>query len=202
MVPSLFTLIPVLALFTLGSMSASSQEEQHNSRVLWIVVVLLLVLGWLWWLGRRREEMAPEEGVVVPPSQEAATESIAQSAPLESGVAEAVEETPAAEEAPAEEVKAVVSEVLEETPSQPDDLKVIEGIGPKIERLLHDAGILTYAQLASTDVERLREILTEAKLINIADPTTWPEQAALAAAGKWEELKALQGTLKGGRRVS
>ncbi len=82
-----------------------------------------------------------------------------------------------------------------------DDLTRIEGIGPKIAELLRKAGITTYAQLAETDVERLRQILDEARLLQIADPGTWPEQARLAAEGRWEELKALQDELKGGRRV-
>ena len=33
------------------------------------------------------------------------------------------------------------------------------------------------------------------------DPTTWPQQAELAAAGKMDELKALQDALQGGREV-
>ncbi len=207
MAPYIFGLIPMLAIFTLESFPASSQDDRHNSRVLWIVVVILLVLGWLWWLGRRRQEEILEESVVLPPTPEAPETTPSEADALEVVVSEALAEEseeaaePAAE-TPSESVEAVVTEVVEETPPTPDDLKVIEGIGPKIERLLHEAGILTYAQLAATDVERLREILTEAKLINIADPTTWPEQAALAAAGKWDELKALQDELKGGRRVS
>jgi predicted flap endonuclease-1-like 5' DNA nuclease len=87
------------------------------------------------------------------------------------------------------------------TPLKPDDLKVIEGIGPKISGLLHAAGVRTFAQLANTDVERLRQILVDANLTRLADPGTWPEQAALAAAGDWDGLKALQDSLKGGRRV-
>lgn len=85
-------------------------------------------------------------------------------------------------------------------PPAPDDLKLIEGIGPKISELLQAAGITTFAQLAATDVERLREILLQAGL-RIADPTTWSEQARLAAAGDWEAFERLLGELKGGRRV-
>jgi hypothetical protein len=81
-----------------------------------------------------------------------------------------------------------------------DDLKRIEGIGPKISNVLQDAGITTYAQLAATDVHRLRQILDESG-IRLANPDTWPEQARLAAAGDWDALKRLQGQLKGGRRV-
>jgi predicted flap endonuclease-1-like 5' DNA nuclease len=83
---------------------------------------------------------------------------------------------------------------------EPDDLTPIEGIGSKIENLLRIAGIYTYAQLATTDVDRLRQILAEADLAALADPTTWPEQAKLAADGKWEALEALKEELKGGRR--
>jgi predicted flap endonuclease-1-like 5' DNA nuclease len=82
----------------------------------------------------------------------------------------------------------------------PDDLQRIEGIGPKISGLLQAAGITTFAQLAAGDVGRLERIVREAG-ITIADPTTWPEQARLAAAGRWDELEVLQEELKGGRRV-
>lgn len=85
-------------------------------------------------------------------------------------------------------------------PSPADDLKRIEGIGPKISTLLRTAGVTTFAQLATTDVSRLDEILREAG-ITIADPTTWPEQASLAAGGEWDALETLQAELKGGRRV-
>lgn len=83
----------------------------------------------------------------------------------------------------------------------PDDLKRIEGIGPKISGLLQEAGITTFAQLADTEVERLEQIVEDAGIGQIANPSTWPEQAALAAAAKWDELEALQDDLKGGRRV-
>lgn len=82
-----------------------------------------------------------------------------------------------------------------------DDLKIVEGIGPKIERILHEAGITTFAQLAEASVSRLDEILREANLRNIADPGTWPEQAKLLAAGDMEAFNKLAEELKGGRRM-
>lgn len=84
-------------------------------------------------------------------------------------------------------------------PVKPDDLKVIEGIGPKISGLLQAAGIATFRQLAEADPQRLQKILDDADL-RLADPGTWKEQAKLAAEGKWDELRALQDSLKGGRR--
>jgi predicted flap endonuclease-1-like 5' DNA nuclease len=85
-------------------------------------------------------------------------------------------------------------------PAVPDDIKIIEGIGPKIEKILNEAGIHTCATLASSEVSHLEGILKAANL-RLADPTTWPEQARLAAEGKMEELQTLQGQLKGGRKV-
>ena len=86
-------------------------------------------------------------------------------------------------------------------PAQPDDLKKLEGIGPKVAGLLNQAGILTFAQLAETPVSRLQDILESAGY-RYMDPTSWPQQAALAAAGDWEGLHKLQDELSGGRHVS
>lgn len=81
-----------------------------------------------------------------------------------------------------------------------DDLKKIEGIGPKIAELLNAAGIQSYADLAGTDIDKIKEVLDEAgSRYKMHDPTTWPEQAQMAADGKWDELKELQENLKGGK---
>ena len=98
-------------------------------------------------------------------------------------------------------VAEVPEAVTRRAPPTPDDLTRIEGIGPKISGLLQAAGITTFAQLAATDVSRLKQIIAEAGLTALADPTTWPEQASLAAAGQWDALETLQEGLKGGRRM-
>jgi len=87
-------------------------------------------------------------------------------------------------------------------PGAADDLKLIEGIGPKIASVLQGAGIHTFAHLAATDMDRLQAILREAdpRLFRLADPGTWPEQARLAAAGEWDALAEMQGRLRGGRQ--
>ncbi len=82
-----------------------------------------------------------------------------------------------------------------------DDLKVIEGIGPKIEQLLFAKGITTYGQLAATSVQQLKDILAEAgSRYALHDPGTWSAQALLAANGEWDNLKAYQEFLHGGKR--
>ena len=86
--------------------------------------------------------------------------------------------------------------------SQADDLTKIEGIGPKDPQVLADAGITSFAALASTSVERLREILNAAgSRYRITDPSSWPEQAAHAARGDWDTFDALVAKLKAGKRA-
>jgi predicted flap endonuclease-1-like 5' DNA nuclease len=79
-----------------------------------------------------------------------------------------------------------------------DNLVLIEGVGPKIAAVLTAAGIGTFGALAASDVARLEEVLSGAKL-PLAKPESWPAQAALARDAKWAELKQLQDTLKAGR---
>jgi hypothetical protein len=88
----------------------------------------------------------------------------------------------------------------EVAPVQPDDLKKIEGIGPKVAGLLNQAGITTFQQMVDTGAEKLESILDDAGL-QMIDADTWPEQAQLAAAGDWEGLAKLQEELKGGKRT-
>lgn len=108
-------------------------------------------------------------------------------------IIEVIEEAPAAEKKSAT-IKTVLGNIKQ------DDLKIVEGIGPKIEGLLKDGGIHTWAELAVAPVERLQEILNEAgPRYQMHDPGTWPAQAKFADEGKWEELKEYQDMLIGGR---
>lgn len=84
--------------------------------------------------------------------------------------------------------------------TNPEDLKVVEGIGPKIEQLFKAEGIKTWAELAATSTSRMQEILDAAgDRYRLADPGTWAQQAGLAASSKWEQLRVLQEQLKGGK---
>lgn len=85
---------------------------------------------------------------------------------------------------------------------KPDDLTMIEGIGPKIAEIFTNAGIATWAALAETEVERCKAILADAgDRYKMHDPNTWPRQAKLAAEGQWSELANWQEQLDGGREV-
>ncbi len=82
-----------------------------------------------------------------------------------------------------------------------DDLTKIEGIGPKIAGLLNERGVLTFQDLAKSNLELLKETLDAAgSRFRMHDPSTWAEQAQLAAAGDWDTLAKLQEELKGGKR--
>lgn len=79
-----------------------------------------------------------------------------------------------------------------------DDLVKIEGIGPKVAKVLKTAGIVTYAQLAESKVDDIQKILTEAGL-RMMNAEGWIEQAKLAAQGDWAAFEKLKAKLVGGR---
>jgi predicted flap endonuclease-1-like 5' DNA nuclease len=187
-----------LGLTAFSGSSRPAVQAGGNSPVIQVllilgIIILFVLIEWLllWWL-RRGSEAAqvsvPQRKVEMPaPVVKPVPPAPAADAALFAGTSGTGKVEPVA-------VKAA--------PLVPDDLKIIEGIGPKISSILAASGITTFAQLAATDVSRLREIIAQAGLTALADPTSWPQQAALAAAGKLDELEALQGRLKGGRRVS
>lgn len=78
-----------------------------------------------------------------------------------------------------------------------EDLEKIEGIGPKVKAALVAAGIQTFAQLASADVEALRGILQAANL-KLPKPDTWPTQAQFLVEGDVAGFTAYTERLKGG----
>ncbi len=115
-------------------------------------------------------------------------------------VAISPEAAPAPAAAPKVEAKKTPAKAAKKTESSKDDLKLIEGIGPKIEELLHKAGITTFAILSNTTAEAVKEILAAAgKRYLMHDPKTWAAQAKLAAEGKMAELKQWQAELNGGK---
>ncbi len=81
-----------------------------------------------------------------------------------------------------------------------DDLKLVEGIGPKIAEHFIAGGIKTWQELANASVEDCQKILTAAgDRYTMHNPGTWPRQAKLMVDGKWDELKAWTDTLDGGK---
>jgi large subunit ribosomal protein L17 len=102
---------------------------------------------------------------------------------------------------PTQKVKAVVKkEVSISNKTTINDLTVIEGIGPKIAKILSDKEVTNFKALIATPVENIKTWLKENKLPFI-DPSTWAEQAQLINAGKMEEFEDLKKVLKNGKRV-
>lgn len=95
------------------------------------------------------------------------------------------------------EPKAETKKAAKKATGKADDLKKIEGIGPKIASTLVEAGIATFADLAKTDAAKISEIIADVRGNHVTD--TWPAQAQLAADGKWDELKKWQDELDGGK---
>lgn len=60
----------------------------------------------------------------------------------------------------------------------PDDLTLIEGIGPTVRDALYRAGIATYAQLAATPAATLEQILPAPTIGSTYHFTDWIEQAS------------------------
>jgi predicted flap endonuclease-1-like 5' DNA nuclease len=102
------------------------------------------------------------------------------------------------EEAGAKKVMPVVSRPV--VNSTPDDLTVVEGIGPKINDILHEAGIRTYDDLASSTSARIQAVLDkQGPRYQMHNPASWPAQSALARDAKWDELESMKEKLTSGR---
>lgn len=86
--------------------------------------------------------------------------------------------------------------------SEKDNLQMIEGVWPKIEKLMNKHGVRTFADIVDTDVSGLEDILLAGgPRYQVHSPTTWPDQARLAKEGKWWELEEYQWILSGGRKA-
>jgi len=193
--PSGLLLAPVVSGLASRVVDPAAAQAEGNPWWLWIVVFVILaafVAFMLWWWLRSpgEEEEVPgpparsEPPALVPSPGAAASPEIAGTPELK---ARTEPEPPIADT------------------EQPrvENLEIVEGIGIKIAAVLRDSGVYTFAQLASLEPERLRQLLRDRdpNLLRLADPATWPEQARLAAEGDWEALARFQQELKGGRHA-
>jgi len=178
--------------------------------------VELTTLGDMDVFSQLKEQLAqpstpPPVAKEAPAAKEEKKEEVAEKVAPKAEVADATDATEeAVVETASEEVKEIVAK---EKPKKKapkakaskaasgDDLKKIEGVGPKSAEIMGNAGIDTYAKLAEATADQIREILAAAgNRYKSFDPTTWPQQAGMAAEGKWDELKVLQDELDGGRK--
>mgnify|MGYP001097423696 CR=1 FL=1 len=81
-----------------------------------------------------------------------------------------------------------------------DDLKLIEGIGPKIEGMFKEHGIKTWKALSEASLVECQKILdTGGTRYKIHDPASWPMQAKMCYENKWAELMKWQHEHKHGK---
>jgi predicted flap endonuclease-1-like 5' DNA nuclease len=80
-------------------------------------------------------------------------------------------------------IKTAAKKVVAKKPTVKNDLKVIKGIGPKIETILNAAGITSYEGLAKMTVANINKVLTDAGIVNIKiyNTSQWKAQAIKAA---------------------
>lgn len=135
------------------------------------------------------------------PKPKAAKPGKAGRKPLAELPAPAVVAKPTAKAVPAPAEPVAETPVAESKP-KPDNLTKIEGIGPKMSAALQAAGIDTFAKLAGSDVDTLKQAIEAAGMSLAPSVDTWAEQAGFAANEDWDGLKALQDELVGGRRVN
>jgi large subunit ribosomal protein L17 len=146
---------------------------------------------------------APKAEVVVEEVAAPVVEEVTATV-VEEVTATVVEEVaaPVVEEVAAPVVEEVAAPVVEEVAADTkvDDLKIVEGIGPKIADLFIAKGITTFKQLSETSVETMQAILDEAgPAYKVHNPETWAKQSEMADQGKWDELKAWQDELNAGK---
>jgi len=70
-----------------------------------------------------------------------------------------------------------------------NNLKIIEGVGPKIEGILNKAGYITWKDLANADSNTLQNIMHDAgPRYRIHSPRTWQKQIQLCLEKNWQGL--------------
>ena len=96
------------------------------------------------------------------------------------------------------ETKALTEVLVKKTTDKAiDDLTKIEGVGPVIAKTLNAEGIVTFADLASANTDKIQDMIKDVR--GNHDAGTWGKQAELAMNDKWDELKKWQDELNGGK---
>ena len=195
--PSGLLFMKVIAVINLIFLGLALLGKTSFSDIIWALLVNVLILI-LSSLGGTKAAFAPAMAKMEAAAA-AKSDAATRAADAKADAAESAADTKADAAAGAAAGAAAVKAAAPEAAPDPQDLTVVEGIGPKIGEALQGAGIHTFADLAGISKEDLAKILNDAGLS--ADPTTWSKQAAMAAAGNMDELKAYQDKLEGGREV-
>lgn len=179
--------------------------------LLYVALAFLLgvAVGWLIW-GWALKPAKPAAGATAPaidvepgPADEPVAADLVIAEPV------TVETTPAKPEPvvvepepiePEPEPAAEPAPVVTPVTRPADNLQRLEGIGPKISKVLMAAGIKTYGQLASCDQETLNATLKQGGVRFAPNMSTWTVQAGLLAEGDEAGFAELSSQLVASRK--
>lgn len=185
------TLIAIMLWLLAGFMGTNNIVMQSDLGG-WLVPLILLIVGLILALYPEGEASLAEDA----PQLTSGDHAVAHLPPATPSPtpAPALAATPSPTPPPAPPKPAASSA------SGPDDLTVVEGIGPKMQAALRAAGIDTYVKMTETSEDEFRAAIEAQGMRFAPSIPTWAEQAAFAAKGDWDGLSAFQSTLKAGRR--
>ncbi|PQJ79141.1 hypothetical protein [Polaribacter porphyrae] len=84
----------------------------------------------------------------------------------------------------------VEEKIVVEKVEQKDDLKVIKGIGPVLEKSLNELNVTAYSQIAKMTIKNMTKLLNDAGInAKIYDLSGWKAQSKLALKGDMEAVK-------------
>ncbi len=75
-----------------------------------------------------------------------------------------------------------------------DNLQMISGVGPKLEKVLHELGIYHFSQIAAWTEKDIAEVDERLKFKGRIERDEWVRQARLLAAGRLEDFEREYGT--------
>ncbi len=94
------------------------------------------------------------------------------------------EEAPKAEAKKAEPKKEAPKKAAPKAEAGADDLKLLSGVGPALEKKLHEAGVTSFAQIAAWGPEEIAEMDEKLSFKGRIERDGWVEQATTLAAEK------------------
>lgn len=194
--PSGLMFMRIIAVVNLIFLGLSLLGRTSFSDIIWpaLINILILILSFL---DSTKQAFIPTKANARAAASGAKGDTQVRTAEVKANSAANTQEVYAGASAAASATAATTAS--KSVPVELKDLTVVEGIGPAIAKALQAAGINSLAELASTSPEEISRILKDAGLS--ADPTTWPKQAGMAAAGDMDALKSYQESLDGGRQT-
>lgn len=119
---------------------------------------------------------APVEAAVEPEVKEAAVKPKAKAEPKKAAAKKSPAKKPAAK-------KAAATKFYKTAPAKVDDLKLISGVGPKLEATLNEIGVYQYAQVAVWKAADIKKVDDQLKFKGRIVRDDWMSQAKVLAKG-------------------